>query len=96
MIIQSPTYSKVFGIVNKAVWYEVIDEYNPYEVEFTLTPSQQNASVIYIKNLNTNTTNEFSRSIPPTPSTSNITITTQVLHVPGIKSTNYLIFNQGV
>jgi hypothetical protein len=89
MEIQSVTYSRFFGMVSKALWYSVLDNYNPYVVYMKIYTTPSIGTNIQILNKWVVSSNpEYKNFFPQTQYG-----IPELFHVPGLKSTDYVILN---
>jgi len=94
MEIQEVTYSKYFGPVGKALWYSVENNYNEYLVYLKIFTSPQNGTTIQITNRWPVSSNpEYVEFFPPQPYGVFAERNVEIFHVPGFKSTDYVVIN---
>jgi hypothetical protein len=50
--LENVSYSKAFGVINKAKWFQVENYFGPFSVEFSIQRNQQTPTSIKLENLN--------------------------------------------
>lgn len=50
--LENVSYSKAFGVINKAKWFQVENYFGPFSVELSIQRNQQTPTNIRIENLN--------------------------------------------
>lgn len=94
MDIASVTYSQYFGVVGKALWYTVTNNYNEYVVNIKVFTNTQIGTTIGITNRWPVSSNpEYVEFFPQAPYGKAQERNIEIFHVPGFKSTDYVILN---
>lgn len=91
--IPSKSYQTYFGDVKKCVWFEVTDNYNYFSVVLKVQRLQLNNVSLQISNLNSATTNIWSKIYPVSSNPVIIEEALKISHVPQQNSTVYGVFN---
>ncbi len=50
--LENVSYSKAFGVINKAKWFQVENYFGPFSIELSIQRNQQTSTTISIENLN--------------------------------------------
>jgi hypothetical protein len=90
--IPNVTLSPYFGSVNKVRWYSVLDRYNYYDITLNVYRSQFTDTAVTIENLSNGSV--WGRTIPKSTNTDPVVISDKLLHIPGLSSQIYGVYNR--
>lgn len=93
--VPSVTYGSAFGDINKAIWFEVIDNYNDFVVDISVDRSQDKGTNLSLINLKTGQI-KWVETFPKSVLTEPFVRSVRILHVPNLNSIQYVFLNNAL